>query len=159
MAAQLPVDRDALLKVPGVGERKAADLGSTFLDAIATFVSETGAAPTVGPPPPASPSPKSASPGLTAHQTLNLFREGLAPAEIALARNITLRTIEGHLTDLIAAGEDMEIDRLVAPDRQATIKTAFEAIGYEYLKPVMEYLGDGYSYGELQIMRAWLIRH
>jgi ATP-dependent DNA helicase RecQ len=159
MAAQLPADRDALMRVPGVGERKAADFGTVFLDAIAEFVSETGATPIAGPPPQASLSPKSASPRLTARQTLSLFREGLTPEQIAIARNVTLRTIEGHLTDMIAAGEEVEIDRLVAPDRQEKIRSAFEAVGFDYLKPAMEHLGNGYSYGELQFMRAWLTRH
>lgn len=86
--------------------------------------------------------------------TLELFRQGMNLEEIASARGLVRSTIEGHLVEAMEAGERVEIERLVSPEKLAEIRRAMELLGSELLGPVMEYLGEGYTYGELRLVRA-----
>jgi ATP-dependent DNA helicase RecQ len=90
-------------------------------------------------------------------RTVELFNEGYSPEEIAVNRRVTLRTIEDHLAQAIAAGADVDIARLVPPARRRAIEAVFADFGTEsLLKPVMERLGEGYSYSEIMFVRAAL---
>ena len=51
-------------------------------------------------------------------------------------------------------GQEVELDHIMPePDRAARIRSEFEAAGTLMLSPVMERLGDGYSYEELRLVR------
>jgi ATP-dependent DNA helicase RecQ len=82
----------------------------------------------------------------------------MSVSEIAVERELSDRTIEGHLVEAIEAGEDVELDRLVTPEKQAAIADIMREIGDATLRPVIEQLGDGYSYAELNLVRAALRR-
>lgn len=162
MAAELPIDQTRLRRIQGVGERKAADVGDLFLDCIAGYVQETGAKPIPG-----SPMVETSEAGarttadglsLTVLTTVSLFQEGKDVAAIATLRGLTPRTIEGHLAEAIAAGEVIDLDRLVPADKRRAIESAIAEVGPSLLKPVMERLGEGFSYGELALVRAVLRR-
>ena len=153
MAAALPTDRSGLLRIPGVGERKAADYGNLFLDVIAGYVQQTGAeAQPFAPPPPRE--RLRGELGSTVRETLRLFGDGLDLDEIARERNLARATIEGHLVDAMERGEPVDVGRLVNGEKRAAIEAAFEEIGSDILSPVMERLGEGYTYGELRLVRA-----
>jgi len=158
MAAQLPTTREQLLLIPVIGQRRAADYGEAFLSAVAAFTRETGAQPALLP---ATKSPRArtkGAPGETIRTTLALFAEGREVAAIAEIRNLAPTTIEGHLAEAMEAGEPVAIDRLVSQERRQAVEAAFSKLGFDTLKPVMELLGDGFSYGELRLVRAAL-RH
>jgi ATP-dependent DNA helicase RecQ len=162
MAAQLPATREQLRRVQGVGERKLADFGDIFLSAITEYVRETGAQPT----PAAEPAAPAAAPARrlnggarltpTAHVTLDLFRSGQSPAEIAGTRQLALTTVEEHLAAAVEAGAQIDFDRLVAPGKRRAIEAAISQVGAAFLRPIMDHLGDGYTYGEIKLVRAAL---
>lgn len=155
MVARPPTSREELLRVHGVGERKAADFGDTVLACIADYVRETGAEP-VAPP---ERTEKRRQPGElspTVRTTLELFNHGQSIAEIAAARGLAVSTLEGQLAEAMEAGERVDLDRLVPLEKQRAIEAAMAEVGSERLKPVMEVLGDGYSYAELRFVRAAL---
>lgn len=156
MAAELPATEGELLRIPGIGQRKILDFGEIFLGTIADFVRETGAIPASLPS--SMPGPRPTPGGLsdTVRETLRLFRQGLDQTAIAATRNLSPTTVEGHLVDAMDAGEEVEIDRLVSPERRQAIESALHTVGADRLKPVMEYLGDGYTYGELRLVRSAL---
>lgn len=151
MAAALPATREQLRRTPGVGERKAADYGEAFLACVAAFVAETGAEGEALPP-----APRRSRDGLspTVLETLSLFQEGREVAEIVQARGLVRTTVEGHLAEAIEAGKLTEIDRLVGPEKRRAIEAVMAELGCEYLSPVLERLGDEYTYGELRFVRA-----
>ena len=157
MAARLPAGPAQLLRIQGVGERKAADYGEAFLDYIAQYVRETGALPEALPAA-FSPAPRPRGQGLnaTTRATLDLFRSGRRVAEIAATRHLAVSTIEGHLAEALGNGEALDMDRLVPPEKRRTIEAAMAEVGGDFLGPVMERLGEGYSYGELKLVRAAL---
>jgi ATP-dependent DNA helicase RecQ len=156
MASTLPSTVMELRSIPGVGERKLADYGETFLTEIRSYVEETGAQPVPLPPPAGVRRRKAEGLSATVRMTLDLFRAGQSLPAIAAARNLTLSTVERHLAEAIEAGEEVDFDRLVAPIKRRSIEAAMQEVGMDYLSPVMERLGDGYTYGELHQVRAML---
>lgn len=162
MAAELPGDRARLLRIQGVGERKAQDYGDAFLSCIAGYARETGAQPEVPPAPADSNGSGRRIRGdgmsLTVLTTLRLFNEGQSLDDIAASRQLIPRTIEGHLVEAIEAGETVDLDRLVPEDKRQAIEAAIAAVGRQFLKPIMERLGEGFTYGEIALVRAKLGR-
>jgi ATP-dependent DNA helicase RecQ len=157
IAAELPTSRATLLRISGIGERKVADFGELVLATVADYARETGVRPAparrstavateVAPPEPGL--------SLTARITLDLFRSGLAPAAVAASRELTLRTVEDHLAQAVEAGETLDLDRLVSEAKRREIEAAIARIGGDRLKPILEELGEGYSYGEIRLVRA-----
>jgi ATP-dependent DNA helicase RecQ len=88
--------------------------------------------------------------------TLDLFRSGQSPAEIATTRQLNLSTVEEHLASAVEAGAQIDFDRLVAPEKQRAIEAAISNVGAAFLRPIMDHLGDGYTYGEIKLVRAAL---
>lgn len=60
--------------------------------------------------------------------SFNLFQDGLSPEQIAKERNLTLRTVCGHLCRYVATG-DIPLDRLVPEVHQSFLRTAIEVAG------------------------------
>jgi ATP-dependent DNA helicase RecQ len=113
----------------------------------------------------------SASSVRTAQITWQFFQEGKTVDEIAQTRGLATRTIVDHLCEGLARGEPFELERLVAPQRQAAIRAAILAsredaetnarpIGDLRLRPVKEQLesaGEGdVTYDEIRLVRAAL---
>jgi ATP-dependent DNA helicase RecQ len=142
-------------RVPGVGDRKASDLGPAFLAEIAAYARETGATPAPLPEPEVRPRSRNGM-SQTVLTSLDMFRQGNDVTTIARARSLTPTTIEGHLADAILAGERLDVDQLIAPQKRRSIEAAMVELGSGYLGPVKERLGDAYSYGELRLVQALL---
>jgi ATP-dependent DNA helicase RecQ len=156
MATSLPTTREALLAVPGVGERKARSFGDRFTEAIRAFVEETGAAPSrIEAPRVERPRARA---GDSARESVHLFQDGHDVESIAQARGLAVSTVEGHLALAMESGESVDIDRLVPPERKSAIEAALRVVGDAYLSPVVEYLGDGYSYAEVRFVRSALLQ-
>lgn len=154
LAASLPVSSEQMLRVPGVGERKLLDYGTAFLSEIAAYVQETGAQP--APLTPTVPARRQTKGGLgdTIRHTVQLFQSGQSISEICESRKLRQTTVEEHLAAALEAGEDVEIDRLVNAEKRRAIEVAMDELGDVYLAPVRERLGEGYTYGELSLVRA-----
>jgi ATP-dependent DNA helicase RecQ len=153
MAAMLPVSYEDLLRIPGVGQQKALDYGRIFLDDVAAYAKQSGAKP--------KPLEVTARKRLTRSNlndstltSVSLYRAGHNIEEIADVRGFARTTIEGHLADALEAGEELDLGRLIDSRRRHAIETVMDEIGWEMMKPVMERLGDGYSYTELRLVRA-----
>ncbi len=158
MSLALPTTREQLLRVEGVGEHKATAYGEEFLAAIDSYIRETGAKPALQGTPGTGSRPRRsrADLGDSAHLTLELFRKGHDLAEIASLRDLKASTLTGHLVEAMEAGERLPIDRLVGDDKRRAIEEAMGRLGTMPLKPVLESLGEGYTYDELRFVRAAL---
>jgi ATP-dependent DNA helicase RecQ len=153
MARAYPTDAAAFARISGVGDRKLADLGPAFMEAIAAHVEAHGRQPFEEPaaPPKAAGAPRMND---TARETLRRFREGSSPEAIAGARGLATSTILGHLAMAAEASEPVSLETLLTPEQRARIAEVFAAIGSANLAGALERLGDGYSYGQLRIFRA-----
>lgn len=87
--------------------------------------------------------------GDTNRISLGMFREGIAIAEIASRRDLSISTIEGHLASFIDSGE-VDVKELVPEHKIASILDAIKAVGATALGPIRGRLGDGYSFGEIK---------
>ncbi len=160
MAHYYPHSEDSFLKISGVGHKKMQDFGPKFLEAIRSHAADNGLkeVPIVRARP-ASSRLKRASGSDTLSQTRELARQGQSVTSIAGVRGLSPVTIEGHIAELIEAGELSDPSPyLPGEDRLEEIRAAFHALGDTALKPVKDHLGDGFEYGELRLARAFL-RH
>jgi ATP-dependent DNA helicase RecQ len=75
-------------------------------------------------------------------------------AEIAAHRNLRNTTIIRHLSESIEAGEPIDLDRLVPPERQAEILKVMPTHGDRSLTQIREHLGPDYSFDEIRLVRG-----
>ena len=149
MASHMPLDRDSLLQISGVGGSKLDQYGEDFLAAIREHAPARVANPpggVMGPPRPRT--------GRTHLQTLELVREGSNVAEIAAARGISQQTVLTHFERLMDDGESFDITHILPPQhRYVRMAHALRNTEGGRLKPVVDRLGGGYSYEELRLVR------
>ena len=149
MAIHVPLDRDSLMRIRGVGQSKIDQYGDDFIAVIREHAAAHGVRPSGGAPP--TPRPRA---GGTHMQTLELVREGSNVAEIAAARGISQQTVLTHLERLMDEGESFDITHLLPPQhRYERIAHALRTSDDGRLKPVADRLGGGYSYEELRLVR------
>lgn len=91
----------------------------------------------------------------TQDQTLELWRKGLSPEEIAQQRGLGLTTIEGHLAYQITQRR-IEPERLFSLERAQAPIAAFRTRGrVTALKEIYEQFDGAYSYPELRYFLAY----
>jgi ATP-dependent DNA helicase RecQ len=162
LAQQRPQSQSHFARIPGVGSRKLEAYFIPFTNAIRDYCEAHNIVMGLEPPKKEkeqkeqkeAPAPSVSSSPPTKLVTLNMYNAGLSAGDIARERNITIGTVIRHLTELIEAGETIDIERLVVPERQKVICDALQQVGDEMLKPVKEFLGEEYSYDELRLIRA-----
>jgi ATP-dependent DNA helicase RecQ len=166
MSQQQPQSLKQFSGITGVGSRKLSQYGAIFIAEICAFRQENGLsssgtiAPTPILPPTSSTSPTSGSASYTQLQTLELYRQGIKPAEIANQRQLRLSTVLDHLAGLLELGYSINLDPLVSPERQAMIRQALQTIGGDSLSQLREHLGEVYGYDEIRLVRAhWRAQH
>ena len=150
-----PQNDTALLRAPGVGEKKLDDYGRAFIDVIRDWLAENERL--EFPPLAAVASPPPRTVGITlgtAAITLELFRAGRSVAEIAQSRSMVESTIENHLAQAIENGETLDPRSLYTPNEENQMTAAFEGYDELALKPVFEQLEGRISYGKLRLYRA-----
>ena len=162
MSQNRPQTPEAFAKISGVGSRKLIQYGEVFTQAIRNFCQENG----LGERPPKTAvtithEPASKSNIATTHlTTYQLYQDGLSLSDIALKRDVRLSTINGHISKLIEAGYEIDIDRLVSTERQAVINRAIAEAGTHSLRNIREVAGETYDYQEINLVRAaWEAKH
>jgi ATP-dependent DNA helicase RecQ len=134
MSQKRPQTLKAFAQLSGVGTYKLEHYGQRFVDAIRDY--------------------NQANLSTTQLQTLELHRQGLNIEEIATQRNLKPSTIYTHLAELLECQQPVDIDRLIPPQVRSTIEQAIQTVGSQMLKPIYEYLGERYSYGEIRLVKA-----
>lgn len=181
MARWRPQTEEQFLDISGVGQKKFEAFYNTFTREIRGYCEEhglrvglktpdmlkapglaksTAREPEDVPARPAAVKQEKPAPALTEGLTRQLsrvmFQQGLSVDEIAQRRSLTRGTIMTHLTEVLEAGDPIDIERLIAPDRYEVISEALQRIGDGLLRPVKDDLGDDYSYDEIRLVRAAL---
>ncbi|MCP9295201.1 MAG: DNA helicase RecQ [Planktothrix agardhii LY1] len=158
MAQQRPQNLEELSQISGVGSYKLERYGKEFTEAIFTYCHGQNL--------PTSRPKKSESKRLTLEDlsdslimTLSLYQDGLSLNAIANERGLKTSTIADHLTQLIAANQNINIDQFVEPERQKNIIQAIEKVGDISLKTIYECLGESYNYEEIKMVREYWRQH
>ncbi|WP_028586715.1 DNA helicase RecQ [Desulfocurvus vexinensis] len=161
MVAARPGDADGLAALYGVGERKLAAYGATFLAALDAHETAHGrpraAAPAARPPAREDAEPWEPSP--TQAETLRLWRELGDADAVARERGLTGGTVWAHLHALVGAGL---VDPLAAAGLDAAqereVRAALAASRAAALTPAHEALGGRYGFDQLRMVRAAMER-
>jgi ATP-dependent DNA helicase RecQ len=157
IAREYPTENTAFLRIPGVGERKLADYGPSFIRVINTYLTSNDRKNFTTLTNTPAPLPKLPKPAVnsTAQVTLELYRAGKAIAEIATERALTESTIENHLAQAIATGEPFDPLAFYTVAEESEMRAALQGYTEDSLKPVFEHLGGRISYGKLRLFRAF----
>ncbi|HEY9887267.1 MAG TPA: DNA helicase RecQ [Candidatus Obscuribacterales bacterium] len=152
MAQTMPRSLSAFSRLSGVGSRKLAQYGQIFVDEINVFCDEHGIAATATPGTARRSRDRPPQGSNTHALTLQLYQAGHSIEEIAEQRQLRPTTIVGHLAALLRAGEAVDLDDLVPPDRQAAIRQALTATDSPSLTAVRDRLGEDYTYDEIRLV-------
>lgn len=158
LIAHLPRSREEMQQIHGIGQQKMNRFGDRFLKLIEDHVRESGRHETAiiqkfeskesaAPCPDCSP---------TVYETLEFFKIGKTPEQIADARGLKRGTIYEHLARAIENGiiEMNEVVHLNLSEVE-TICNAFSALPEDrFIKPVYEAFHGKYSYDILRCIRA-----
>ncbi len=142
MAQKKPINKLQMLAVSGVGEQKYNQYGEQFMNEILGFAKENTTKGT------------KVVNGLTYIETLELYKKGLSPAEIAHARGISENAIYNHLAKLYDDGEKIDLWKLINKEAVGEINAAAQQIGLkkgETLKPLFEAMDEKYGYHIIRI--------
>jgi ATP-dependent DNA helicase RecQ len=127
--------------VSGVGIHKKEKYGQQFIEVIQEYVSGQDTLKNVK--------------GKTHLETLQLFKEGLSPEQIAEKRKVNLVTIYSHLADLYEKGEEIPLESFVASDKRREIQQVWTMLGKpDELKPVYDELAGKAEYYEIRVAVA-----
>ncbi len=157
MSTQYPRNVSELLMISGMGERKLRRYGDAFLQEIVNYCELHN----IEPKPPRQKRPESPAKQpktSTVQETFDLYKQRLTMHEIAKKRGLALSTISSHLERLILDGEDVSVDSIVDAEKQHRIMQTLKELGMQAMSPVKEKLGDGYSYEEIRLVRAKMLR-
>ncbi|MEL6501707.1 MAG: DNA helicase RecQ [Cyanobacteria bacterium J06623_1] len=141
MAQLRPQNITEFANLSGVNKYKAQQYGDRFISEILEF-NEQHQLPI-------------SLPSKSQMATLQLHQQGLSVVEIAQARGFAERTINTHLSELLAMNQPVALNKLVTASKQQAIIEAIEKVGDLTLKTIKEALNQDYSYEEISLVRGW----
>ncbi|HBH23806.1 MAG TPA: DNA helicase RecQ [Cytophagales bacterium] len=140
MARDMPLTKDDFALLQGVGAHKLERYADAFLEVIRSYKFEKGG---------------KKRKGDTQIATLQLYKQGLTPEEIATRRNLHIVTIYSHLSYLYQKGENINIEQYLRPQAKEEIFAVLPQFDdYKTLKPIHEALEEKYEYYEIRLAVA-----
>lgn len=154
IAAIAPSSLKELKSIKGIGKKKLKEFGSEILEITCQY-DKSQAPIEIDTNNITDIRKQSESKPNTRQLSFDLFKSGKSISEIAEERNLTVSTIENHLSHFIASGQ-LTIDQFVLPEKVSQISNYFYSSESRSLKLAKESLGDSVSYGELHMVLAHL---
>jgi ATP-dependent DNA helicase RecQ len=155
MSRVYPTTRHEFMRISGVGEKKLAELGPTFMGEIEEYLRSNAKQEFDG----SAPTPRPVKQlGDSEYDTLRRFRAGQPIEQIARERGLKETTVMGHLGSAAEAGESVQIEAFADAGAQSQIGSAFDELGATNLTAVFERLGGRFDYAVLRIYRATKLR-
>ena len=155
MARMRPGRLETMREVKGVGEKKLADLGPVFVDAVRSYCTAHDVPMDVDvvvrPPTVRRPRPNARK-----EQAMELFGRGAGLDEVTTAIGRAARTVVGYLVEFIEHVQPARIDDWVDDIVYERVEAAVAAVGADRLRPIYEHLGEQIDYDEIQITLAHL---
>jgi ATP-dependent DNA helicase RecQ len=156
LARRRPSSAEIMRKVRGVGEKKLADYGETFLAAIAEYCQQHGIDCDVEPdqslmtPPPAA--PRQLNLNASSIAAFEFFRQGQSVAEVAEQMNRANSTVSGYLSDYLRHENITDPSPWVAAELAQRIEQAVSQVEGDRLKPIHEALGGEVEYSDIRVV-------
>jgi ATP-dependent DNA helicase RecQ len=162
MSVTYPVDEASMLKISGVGQAKLEKYGEQFVEFIKEYIKENDIEPyrsgnfsgVEEPLSTADQKNNSRNPRKindtnktpSFMETYSLLTEGQSLEEISRVRDLSPRTVEGHIIQAATEGLSVVWSRFFTPDEETLILEKVSEIGAEKLTPLKEALPDEISY-------------
>lgn len=156
ISTYLPLNKKDLMQISGFGKAKVEKYGDDIIETVESYCSRHNLESNMHNMPPKEKREKNTEPKVdTKAESFRLYSEGKSIAEIATERKLTIGTVEGHLAHYVSVGE-IDIDKLVAADKQDKIKEAIKATGSDNQKVIKENVSVNIGYGEIKLVLASL---
>jgi ATP-dependent DNA helicase RecQ len=157
MALYLPQSEENFSRISGVGQEKLKRYGKIFMEVIQTYAQENNVNEKEVPVKRSARPQRSNRLGSTYIETKELVQQKMSIEKMASMRGLAAGTIAAHIEKLVNSGEKIDIDYLRPPvEKFEKIKAAFQKSGSIALSPVLEMLGEPFSYEELRIARLFI---
>ncbi len=162
LARTYPASEAAFGEIPGIGQKKMDEFAPPFLELIGEWLalhgkrSFTDAAP--GRAESRPPRAEGLSAGAAALEVAARFRLGADAGTIAAERGVRPSTVIEYLLRAFAAGEDIDIERLLRIEHVPEIEKAFGGDFTQRLAEVKARCVDAVTYEELKVFRAIRVR-
>jgi len=142
---KLPVTKNHLKKINGIGKVRLQKYGDAIIETVKAYCIGNNI-------PLREETEKSIPKKSTKEVSLDFFKQGLSPEQIAKERDLALSTIIGHLSHFISSGE-VKITDLIDENRYKEIKTFIENINeFEGLSELRKKSKNKYDFGELKLV-------
>lgn len=160
LATYLPLTKKDLPEISGFGVFKIERYGTQFLEVVQDHCLEEGLSTRIGlkqvkkTRKKTVPRERSSDTKRTSYE---MYRNGQTIAAIAADRQLSVTTIEAHLSHYIVTGE-LHTDDFVAADKQEMIAEAVREYGGLSLKILKDKLPEGISYCDIRMVLAGIRR-
>jgi ATP-dependent DNA helicase RecQ len=157
MAAYLPQSEANFSRISGVGQEKLKRYGKVFTEVIQAYAEANNLSEKDVPVKRAVRRQRSNRLGSTYRETKELVLKKMSMEKMANTRGLAAGTIAAHIEKLVSSGEKIDINYLRPPVEQfEKIKAAFQQSGGMALSPVLEMLGEPFSYADLKLARLFI---
>jgi len=155
MARVRPGSSSALLGIRGVGERKVADLGTRFLELIASYCGANGLPvdAAIGSRPRRE---RIRKPNDSKETAFELFTKGTSVEHVSTTTGRALGTTWGYLAEFIQTRPTQRLDPWIDTKTYRTVAEAVKDLGTAYLQPIFERLGGKVPYEQIRLVVAHL---
>jgi ATP-dependent DNA helicase RecQ len=151
MARRRPTTIEKFRLVKGVGERKAADLGPTFVEAISAYCREHDLSVDVAPPVVVEPDEETSNINSSSLAAFAFFRRGAGIEEVMQQMGRARSTVCGYLCDYLRYENVTDAQPWVDADVAARAVRAAETVGGKQLRPIFDHLGGEVTYEEIRV--------
>ncbi|KOR24644.1 DNA helicase RecQ [Clostridium sp. L74] len=139
LSEYMPTKDEDLLKIKGIGERKAQVYGERFIKAITEYMDEKGI--DINNMDNYENTKSNKESKIKTHiLSYNLYKEGKTIKEIADERKLKAITIQEHLFKCISEGMEVNLDKFIKKDYEQLILDTIKKVGGTKLKPVKDEL-------------------
>ncbi|MGO5073385.1 DNA helicase RecQ [Clostridium sporogenes] len=145
LSEYMPTKEEDLLKIKGIGERKAEVYGERFIKAITEYMDEKGI--DINNMDNYEDTKSNKDSKIKTHVlSYNLYKEGKSIKEIADERNLKAITIQEHLFKCLSEGMEVDLDNFIKKDYERLILDTIKKVGGTKLKPVKDELPPEVDY-------------
>lgn len=160
LARRRPTSLEAFRQAHGVGDKKTADYGAVFTDAIRGYCRQQGLNTDVGSEPAATAATRplaraAASESSSAKQeAFELFRQGKLIDEVASTTVRSSATVIEYLAEFIGETQQCDPAPWVSEEIFQKVRQAAATVGTERMKPIFDALGESVPYPQIRIALA-----
>ncbi len=150
MCETLPTNKKELLGVNGFGKTRVEKYGSEIIKVIREYCDENNIETSKDIELLEIATPKRKK-GDTKRLSLELFKNGKSPEQIAFERELNINTVIGHLASFIALGE-VKITDLISEKHYKELKEIIPKYKFDNLSDLKHQIDNKFTYGELRLV-------